>query len=52
MRCSKSIDAITIVEDGFEGAYPPLGFKQIWEAELGNGDFYGLYWPFGRVMNR
>ena len=48
MRCSKSIDAITIVEDGFEGAYPPLGFKQIWEAELGNGDSYGLYWPFGR----
>ncbi|HEX8209076.1 MAG TPA: hypothetical protein VF584_02735 [Longimicrobium sp.] len=28
--------------------YPPLGFYPFAEYELGNGDTFGLYWPFGR----
>jgi len=30
------------------GPYPTLGFVPVSEAELGNGDYYGLYWPLGR----
>ncbi len=30
------------------GPYPPTGFLPVWEAELGNGDYFGLYWPLGR----
>ena len=33
---------------GTGGAYPPLGFQPVWDAELGNGDYFGLYWPYGR----
>lgn len=28
--------------------YPPLGFTPFYEAALGNGDSFGLYWPIGR----
>jgi hypothetical protein len=30
------------------GPYPPRGFLPVWDAELGNGDYFGLYWPLGR----
>jgi len=30
------------------GPYPPLGFVPVSDAELGNGDYYGLYWPIGK----
>lgn len=30
------------------GPYPPAGFLPVWDAELGNGDYFGLYWPLGR----
>lgn len=29
-------------------SYPPLGFIPFYEAALGNGDTFGLYWPIGR----
>jgi Tetratricopeptide repeat len=29
-------------------AYPPLGFIPFSEAQMGNGDNFGLYWPVGR----
>lgn len=50
MKRPDGIDALTLAEDGLGagGAYPPLGFKPVWEADLGNGDYYGLYWPYGR----
>ena len=50
MKRPDGIDSLTLAEQGLGagGAYPPLGFKPVWEAELGNGDCYGLYWPFGR----
>ena len=28
--------------------YPPIGFCKVQNGEWGNGDFYGLYWPYGR----
>lgn len=28
--------------------YPPIGFCSFADHELGNGDTFGLYWPFGR----
>jgi tetratricopeptide (TPR) repeat protein len=28
--------------------YPPPGFQGFAEAELGNGDCFGLYWPVGK----
>lgn len=30
------------------GPYPTLGFVPLWDAELGNGDYFGLYWPLGK----
>lgn len=30
------------------GPYPPSGFLPVNDASLGNGDYYGLYWPLGR----
>jgi len=30
------------------GPYPPQGFIPFVEGELGNGDTFGLYWPFGK----
>lgn len=32
----------------FSGSYPSLGFVRLLDAELGNGDYSGLYWPYGR----
>lgn len=31
-----------------QGPYPPRGFLPVWDAALGNGDYFGLYWPLGR----
>ncbi|WP_431113264.1 hypothetical protein [Variovorax paradoxus] len=31
----------------YNSPYPPLGFLPCREGELGNGDFFGLYWPIG-----
>jgi hypothetical protein len=50
MKRPDGIESLTLAEEtvGAGGAYPPLGFKPVWEADLGNGDYYGLYWPYGR----
>lgn len=32
---------------GVVGTYPPLGFLPVLDAELGNGDYLGFYWPYG-----
>jgi tetratricopeptide (TPR) repeat protein len=49
MKLPADIDRISLGH-GFEasGFYPPLGFYPFSECELGNGDTFGLYWPFGR----
>jgi hypothetical protein len=44
------IEALSLGEAdlGIGGIYPPLGFLPVWDAEGGNGDYFGLYWPYGR----
>ena len=50
MKAPPEIDALSLAggDVGTGGAYPPLGFQPVWDAELGNGDYFGLYWPYGR----
>ena len=50
MKKPENLESLSLAEGhvGAGGAYPPLGFKPVWEGELGNGDYYGLYWPYGR----
>lgn len=49
MKAPKGIESIAIdnLPFGTEGAYPPLGFKPFCDS-AGNGDYFGLYWPYGR----
>lgn len=50
MKAPAKISELSLAGDtiGTGGTYPPLGFRPVWDAELGNGDYYGLYWPYGR----
>ncbi len=48
MKLAEGIEKLSLAEDEIGGAYPPLGFKPVLEAEGGNGDYFGLYWPYGR----
>jgi tetratricopeptide (TPR) repeat protein len=49
MKTPKSITKVSVAEGMIPaGPYPPLGFVPLWEAELGNGDYYGLFWPLGK----
>lgn len=40
--------SLPLSKDFALGPYPPVGFVHLWDAELGNGDYYGLYWPLGK----
>jgi hypothetical protein len=42
----ESLDVTT--EELARGPYPPAGFLPVWDAELGNGDHFGLYWALGK----
>ena len=49
MKKPEGLDSVSIWRDDVsKGPYPPLGFVHVAEAELGNGDYFGLYWPLGR----
>lgn len=49
MKRPDGLESLTPVAGYFDGtAYPPLGFVPLLEGELGNGDYYGLYWPYGK----
>ena len=49
MKNPTNIDKLSVHSIEYAlGPYPPLGFVPTSEAELGNGDYYGLYWPLGR----
>ena len=50
MKAPADIAKLTLIdpEDLSDGAYPPLGFIPVSNVQLGNGDYYGLYWPYGR----
>lgn len=44
-------EKINKISTNFEievGVYPPNGFLQFSEASLGNGDYFGFYWEFGK----
>lgn len=49
MKTHPDIGHLNIDRDFYmmRGAYPPLGFVAVLDAELGNGDYFGLYWPYG-----
>jgi len=49
MKIPSRINEISIMENCLpHGPYPPKGFVPFSEHELGNGDCFGLYWPFGK----
>src|SRR6202048_5285483 len=47
MKLPALIHAVTLIKNGYDTPYPPLGFCAIAEHQLGNGDAFGLYWPVG-----
>lgn len=47
MQTPADLAKITLHEAS-KGPYPPVGFVPFSEGELGNGDYYGLYWSIGR----
>jgi hypothetical protein len=50
VKAPAKLEALSVgeAELGRGSTYPPLGFVPVWDAELGNGDYYGLYWPYGK----
>ncbi|UII24457.1 hypothetical protein LVD15_14110 [Fulvivirga maritima] len=48
MKLPQNIDKISLFPANEMGPYPPNGFLPFHEAEMGNGDYYGLYWEFGK----
>ena len=47
MKRPAGISSITLSNEPYESTYPPLGFHEFSEHQLGNGDVFGLYWPVG-----
>jgi hypothetical protein len=48
VKLPESISEITLDTDVGGYPYPPYGFYPFTECALGNGDYYGLYWPVGK----
>jgi hypothetical protein len=49
MKIPNGIEKVSISKsDAPLGPYPSLGFVPMWDAELGNGDYFGLFWPLGK----
>ncbi|TXG36682.1 hypothetical protein [Seonamhaeicola maritimus] len=48
MKLPEKIDEVSINSEIEVGVYPPNGFLQFDEASLGNGDYFGFYWEFGK----
>jgi tetratricopeptide (TPR) repeat protein len=49
MKIPNGIEKVSVSEGDVPlGPYPSLGFLPLWDAELGNGDYFGLYWPLGK----
>lgn len=49
MKKPEGLERISVFQDELSlGPYPSLGFVHFAEGDLGNGDFFGLYWPLGR----
>jgi tetratricopeptide (TPR) repeat protein len=47
VKAPLGIDQLSLIGDIAPGPYPPSGFAPVHDAELGNGDYFGLYWPLG-----
>lgn len=50
MKIPEKINEVSINSEIEIGVYPPNGFLQFDEASLGNGDYFGLYWEFGKEL--
>ena len=48
LRLPSEINQITLDKDDHPVGYYPLGFIPFAEHQLGNGDYFGLYWPIGQ----
>ncbi|SIQ05696.1 hypothetical protein [Maribacter ulvicola] len=48
MRLPKNIHKVSVHSEMEVGVYPPNGFLRFSEASLGNGDYFGFYWEFGK----
>jgi len=48
MKLPQNISDVSIVSCEYQYSHVPLGFCDISECELGNGDCFGLYWPIGQ----
>ena len=49
MKVPSGIEKVSLSKSDMSfGPYPPLGFVPLFDAELGNGDYFGLYWPLGK----
>ncbi len=48
MKFPEKVNEISLNAEIEIGVYPPNGFLQFEEASLGNGDYFGLYWEFGK----
>ncbi len=48
MKLPEKINEVSINSEIEVGVYPPNGFLQFEEASLGNGDYFGFYWEFGK----
>ncbi|WP_417885730.1 hypothetical protein [Zunongwangia sp.] len=48
MKLPENINQISTDFNIEVGTYPPNGFLKFAEASLGNGDYFGLYWEFGK----
>jgi len=49
MKLPETIESVSIIDGQIPcGPYPSLGFVPLFDDELGNGDCFGLYWPFGK----
>lgn len=48
LRLPPEIGSVTLDKDDHAVSYFPIGFFPFAEYQLGNGDYFGLYWPIGQ----
>lgn len=48
LRLPSEISQVTLDKDDHPVSYFPFGFVPFAECQLGNGDYFGLYWPIGQ----
>jgi hypothetical protein len=48
MKLPKEVTEVTFINIERYSSFPPLGFQAFEEGNNGAGDYYGLYWEFGK----